>query len=73
MIDQSQRHPDQEVQAALKENIRCVYVVHRDVPYEFGEVCGVFSKKEDAEKYIAKGEYSEDEMSIQTWKIDGEL
>ena len=50
-----------------------VYIVHRDVPYEFGSVLGVFLVMEAARRFILNvtGRADKaDELSIEIWETD---
>jgi len=50
-----------------------VYIVHRDVPYEFGEVYGVFRSEEAARQFISGVTCSRLELGIQIWETEGNL
>lgn len=51
-----------------------VYIVHRDVDYEFGEVMGVYSTLEKAREKMrdVRAKHSGD-FSIEEWVLDGEF
>ena len=50
-----------------------VFIVSHEVPYEFGEVIGVFSSLEKAEAdkcaFIAAGESDEENVKIKEWEV----
>ena len=48
-----------------------IFIVHRDVPYEFGEVWGVFLTEEAARLFVSKIEIGRLEIGIQVWDTDG--
>jgi len=48
-----------------------VYIVHRDVPYEFGEVWGVFLTEQEARQFINEIEISRLEVGIEVWETEG--
>lgn len=50
-----------------------IYIVHRDVPYEFGEVWGVFLTEQAARQFISVSDYSKLELGIEIWETDGNL
>ena len=50
-----------------------IYIVHRDVPYEFGEVWGVFLTEEAAKMFIQNSTYSRLELGIEVWETDGNI
>ena len=52
-----------------------VYIIHRDIPYEMGDVFGVYSTEEKAE--VAKKKFMKDDKttdpddwSIEVWEVD---
>ena len=47
-----------------------VYIVFRDVPYEFGEIQGVYSNKEAANEHLENIGQTDDEYDIQEWDVE---